>query len=80
MYKRDLGEKTERAWEEFKRANKESNRVVQEAKEEEGWYPADRTERSWKQVEGLIQTAVGWRSEGCGHKEWVDRERWKYGR
>ena len=35
MYKRALGEKTERAWEEYKRANKEAKRVVQEAKEKE---------------------------------------------
>ena len=35
LYKRALGEKTEREWEEYKRANKEANRVVQEAMEEE---------------------------------------------
>ena len=35
LYTRALGEKTERAWEEYKKANKEAKRVVQEAKEEE---------------------------------------------
>ena len=35
LYKRALGEKTESAWEEYRRANKEAKKVVEEAKEEE---------------------------------------------
>ena len=35
LYKKALSGKTEGAWEEYKRANKEAKRVVKEAKEEE---------------------------------------------
>ena len=35
LYKRALGEKTESAWEEYRRANKDAKKVVEEAKKEE---------------------------------------------
>ena len=35
MYNRALGEKSERAWEDYKKASKEAKRVVREAKEED---------------------------------------------
>ena len=35
LYKRTLGEKTESAWEEYRRANKEAKKVGKEATEEE---------------------------------------------
>ena len=35
MYNRALGEKSERAWEDYKKASKEAKRAVRETKEED---------------------------------------------
>ena len=60
MYNRALGEKSERAWEDYKKASKEAKRVVREAKEEDWLRCGKELQKSflenrrafWKKVNG----------------------------